>query len=217
MSFEIERSQNAITKPWGKANPRRGANYEDRAREFVAAHPIGTTITAQEFDEWAWDNGYLPRLSADADKQSDAWKAHLQRRHELRTGLVRAGAHPRMDTPFTIEHVAGGVYEICSPQVAISQTKMLARIESLTDRKRTQLRYLMQSADWSVLPAHERAFAEALFDDIEMFKDSLDLSIRSLDRKFDKLAHRLRKAVESGEIRPRNGGIKQIVDQTADH
>jgi hypothetical protein len=202
-------------KKWGQANPRRGATHEDTARSFVTRFPVGTTLSAEEFDEWA-QSAELLKTPVSTRRDTDAWKAHLQRRHELKYSINQAGSHPRMDTPFVIEVVAQGVWEVRAPQVAISRNKMLDRVESLTKTKRKKLAYLMQSADWSILPPHERAFAEALFDDIEMFQEQLNLSARALSSKFSKLENRLRRAVECGDIKPRNGGIRQIVDGSAE-
>lgn len=197
---------------WGRANPARGAGYEDAARAFVVAFPVGSRLTAEEFDEWAQSGGLLP-VPRDADRKSDAWQAHLQRRHQLKYSINKAGSHPRMQpNAFIIETIAMGTLEVRSPYFAISRSTMLNKIDSLINTKRKQLAYLMQSADWSVLPPHERAMAESLYDDIDMLKQRMDLESEGLAHKFRKLEVKLRKAVESGVVRPANGGIKAILD-----
>lgn len=194
-------------RKWGAANPRRGP-HQEVAAQFVAAYPVGSQLSADEFDQWAQGAGHL-KVPVSVRRNSDAWKAHLQRRHELKYRINQAGTHPRMPTPFIIEALGSGVWEVRSPHQAISKTKMFASLESLMSTKRKQLEYLMQSSDWNVLPPHERAFAEALFDDIEMFQSSISLSVDQLSRKFSKLEGRLRRAVQLGEIRP-GGGVRAI-------
>lgn len=196
---------------WGRANPRRGAGFEDAAIAFVHEFPIGGTLTAEQFDEWAMQVGLL-KPPASRAKQSDAWQAHLQRRHQLKYGINKASAHPRMNTPFIIETVGSGVWEVRSPHFAISRSTMLDRIESLIKTRRQQLAYLMQSADWAILPPHERTVAESLYDDIEMLKQRMELESQGLANKFAKLERKLRKAVERGDIKPANGGIRAIID-----
>src|SRR4051812_16127758 len=117
-------------KPWGEANPRRGANYETEAAAFVRAFPVGTTLTAEAFDGWAQDKGLL-KVPASAKKKSDAWLAHLQRRHQLRYSINTAGTHPRMDTPFIIEAVGQNIWEVRSPETAIARNQTVERIKSL--------------------------------------------------------------------------------------
>lgn len=209
VAFPIEGSNE---KKW-EANPRRGELHQNTARAFVSRFPVGTLLTAEDFDSWAHESGYM-KVPTGITRSSDAWKAHLQRRHELKYRINQAGSHPRMDTPFIIEALGSCQWEVRAPHVAISKTKMFSSLESLTNTKRKRLEYLMQSADWNVLPAHERAFAEALFDDIDMFQSSLNLNVQQLTSKFAKLEGRLRRAVEIGEIKPRNGGIRAIVDSS---
>jgi len=192
-------------KPWGKANPRRGANYQDDAIAFVNDFPIGTTLSPEAFDDWAQRRGSL-NVPTGAPKQSDAWKAYLQRRHELRSGINKAASHPRMDTPFVIESIGVGLWEVRTPQMAISKTRMLRRIESLCETHHKQLAYLMQSADWSALPIHERIVAESLYDQIDHFREDTERHASRLTCQFAKLEAKLRLAIESGELKPRNGG-----------
>src|SRR5690349_4656093 len=99
MSTELIRSDVSIDRPWGKANPRRGAGHTDTALMFLRDHPVGETLTPEKFDEWAQRLGLL-NVPTGAPKQSDAWLAHLQRRHQLRYNINKAATHPRMDTPF---------------------------------------------------------------------------------------------------------------------
>jgi hypothetical protein len=197
---------------WGRANPVRGAGYEDAARKFLVEFPIGSRLTADEFDEWAQAADLLP-TPRDTDRKSDAWQAHLQRRHQLKYGINKAASHPRMQSDaFVVETIAMGLWEVRSPHFAISRNAMLSKIDSLINTKRKQLAYLMQSADWTVLPPHERAMAESLYDDIDMLKQRMELESEGLASKFRKLEFKLRKAVESGEVRPANGGIKAIIE-----
>ncbi len=205
----------ATSSPWGEANPRRGASHEVTAMAFVKSYPVGTVLTAEAFDEWAQTRGLL-KIPVSTKKQSDAWLAHLQRRHQIRYNINLAGAHPRMDVPFTIEAVGPGIWEVRSPEAAIARDRTTARIESLTNTRRKALAYLMQSADWTALPPYERIFAESLYDDINSFSENIEQAARQLNNKFARLEHNLKIAVERGDIQPRNGGIKAITEARED-
>jgi hypothetical protein len=202
-------------KPWGQAHPQRGAGHHDTASLFLESHPLGTQLRSDDFDRWAAAQGLL-KLPQVESKQDDAWKAHLQRRHELRYRINKAGTHPRMETPFIIEAISFDRWEVRSPEVAISQNKILRQVERLTNTKKKHLDYLMQSADWSILPIHERVLAEALYDDIDLFQRQIELCATSLETKLARLQHKIRKGVESGAIDPVNSGIKRILEIEAE-
>lgn len=205
----------AVRQPEGlptrPANPRRGANHVDMALAFLHDHPVGTSLQPDAFDRWVQHRGFM-NVPLGAPKDSDAWMAYLQRRHHLRYNINKAASHPRMQTPFVIETVGPGLWEVRPPQVAISRTKMLAQMESLVGTKRKQLRYLMESADWSILPPHDRAIAETLYDDIDMFQRKVELETECLGQKFTKLEHKLRVALETGALRPQDGGIRALLN-----
>ena len=214
-SSGVPAKDDIVDKPWGEANPRRGENHDMEAKMFVGAFPVGTVLTASAFDEWAHSKGLL-NVPVGAKKKSDAWLAHLQRRHQLRYGINMAGSHPRMETRFVLEAIGQNVWEVRSPETAIAQNQIVKRIESLTQTRRKQLAFLMQSADWSAIPTYERIFAESLFDDIDSFGETVEQSARHLTNKFARLKHNLQVAVERGDIQPRNGGIRAIVDDVQD-
>jgi hypothetical protein len=199
---------------WGMANPRRGIHHIDPALAFVRDFPIGTVLSPDAFDRWAHQRGLL-NVPIGAPKQADVWKAHLQRRHELKYRINRASTHPRMTefgvSPFTIEKAGRDAWEVRAPHVAISQSRFTEQIVSLLVTKKRKLGYLMQSADWSVLPPHERAFAEALYDDIDGFGQMMDMQAGILHAKFAKLEAKIRRGLESGEMQPKNHGFQTIL------
>lgn len=203
------------TPPYGTANPRRGVNGVDPALAFARAFPVGTTLTPGTFDAWAQEHGYLS-VPESEDKQADAWKAHLQRRHELRYRIMKAGTHPRMIDQgcptFTIEALSGGTWEVRAPAEAIAQSRLTQQVNSLVITKRKALRYLMQSADWSVLPAYEKVFAESLYRDINHFANTVAFHGHELEAKFGDLQIKLRDAVARGEIPERaSGGVQALI------
>jgi hypothetical protein len=203
--------------PWGDANPRRGKTNLELALSFIAAFPIGTRVSSAEFDQWAANEGHLvvPSVEASRDKQSDAWKAHLMRRHELRYRINKAGTHPRLadegSTPFTMDTIIPGSYEVRSPHVAYAQSSMAAKIMSTTHTQKTKLTYLMQSADWSTLPPYERIFAEEIYSEIDGLAEDTITRAGRLNKKMDGLKKRLELSVETGEIKPQNGGISRLL------
>lgn len=203
----------AIT-PWGEAHPMRGKNHEDIAVAFVTAFPVGSVLSPDEFDSWTQHAGIL-NVPTGAPKTSDAWKAHLQRRHELRYNINKAGPHPRMAdrgvTPFVIDYAGGKKWEVRTPHESISRSGLPRKLEMLVSSHRRRLRYLMQSEDWDALSPYARVAAEALYDDITNFAQMTDVLAGQLAAKFSRLEANIKRAVESGETTPRNGGITMLL------
>ena len=213
---------------WGAENPLRGSKYNELALAFSRAFPVGSTLTPGEFDSWAAESGSYyhsvptpeERKGADGNS-SDRWLAHLQRRHQLRVNINKAGAHTRIAAhggkPFVIEQIGHHALEVRSPEVALAKSNLTARLTSLCGHKRRNLAYLMQSADWAALPAHERAIAESLYDDIDKFETDIGNNAEWLTKKFAKLEHKIKKALADGTITARNGGFKRMLsDESID-
>jgi hypothetical protein len=200
---------------WGTASKNRGVKFHEVALAFAAAFPIGSTLNADKFDKWAIDNNLISEPT-DTSKQSDAWLAHLQRRHILRYNINRASTHPRMinspASPFVIDTVSTGEYEVRAPQEAMYQPTLPQRVESLTKTRRKQLDHLMQSTDWENLDAYYKASANRLYDDIEAFESEIDLKARNLGKKFIGLQADLKAAVETGKVLVTDGGIKGMIE-----
>lgn len=201
------------TEPWGDAHPRRGLGYHEIAVAFVKDFPVGETLTAATFDDWAQKRGLL-NVPTNAPKRSDAWMAHLHRRHELRYRLNKAGSHPRMieaAQSFVIETVVNGTYEVRSPQSAVIHSQVQRKLTSLMETKRQQVAYLMQSADWGEIQPQERTLMEELYFDIEAFEKHVNLQADLLGQRFARVESRLRRAIEKGELKPLNGGLGQLL------
>lgn len=219
MTTEALNTEQSEGKPrWGEAGDKRGLTYTDMAAAFVAAFPIGKTLVTNELgiselDQWFHDNGYL-NVPFGAPKNSDVWKAYLQRRHELRYKINNAGAHPRMHDrggAFTIESVGIGSYAVRSPQQAIANNKLAAKVLSLTETKGKQLDRLMQSADWEKLPPYEQVIAASLYEDIERFTASVHNDVTFLDTKFGTLRARIDALQTKGALDNVNGGVTRFV------
>jgi hypothetical protein len=199
---------------WGLASDRRGRSHTDLAKTFVADFPIGSKLLSEQLDKWLHDHGMLTVPPLAASKNSDAWLGHLQRRHIMRGRLNNSATHPRMSeegsTPFILLATKGG-FEVVAPQVAASRAELPHRLQTLAVTKRKQLAYLMQSADWSALPVHEQAIAEAIYDDIDAFVDDTVISAKRIGIKLTKLEHRIQMLMDAGTVVPRNGGLKQLL------
>lgn len=211
---------------WGRANDRRGiaytgngVSYVEYATDFVRQFPIGTTLSTQQFDEWLQGRGLLRIPLPNVSKNSDAWLGHLQRRHQHREKINKAATHPRMwgrgSTPFIVAAYAGG-YEVQAPHAAAARSHAVDRIASLTVTKRRELAYLMQSADFTQLPPHERMRAEEVFQAIEEFAEDTKIGVERLHNKFSRLASRLRSSMDRGEMQSVDGSLKRLVDQRSD-
>lgn len=197
------------------ANPRRGQPRHDDAVAFVEAYPIGSKLTVDEFDAWAGSRGLFV-VPSDVPKSSDQWMAHLQRRHQLRYSINVSGAHPRMiergHPPFVVETASLGKLVVRSPEEAIRRNRVAQAVDALISTKKRQLRYLMESADWAALPQVERNIAEEIYDDIDGFREEIEVKTRRLNAKFMRLETTLRRGIESGAVQPRNGGIRALID-----
>jgi hypothetical protein len=184
---------------WGEANEKRGLEKFADAIAFVREFPITTILTNEQFDEWAQRQGLLNSPPPTALKRSDTWMAHLHRRHELRYRLNKAGSHPRLQengaTPFSMDSLGRGMYQVRAPHIAVAQSGLPRKVASLVKYKKIQLTYLMQSADWTQIPPHERAVAESIYDDIENFAALINLQADSLSNKLGKLRRRLEQIV----------------------
>lgn len=218
LAQSIAESLGVTDNPVKPANARRGAEYRDDAIAFAQLYPVGVTLTWDEFLDFAIgrgiiDSASLPTEGEAADKQSNAWLAHLQRRHQIRSKLNKASAHPKLiphGGAFIIEPSGGGLV-VRSTTQALAENDAPRRIASLATSKRRKLEYLIQSTDWSQLPPHERGLAEVLRDDISDWVDMVNLRAEQLERKFTNLGHQLNKLVELGEVQPQNGGIAKLL------
>jgi len=213
MPEELNPVQPVEEKPWGKANPLRGINFIDHAIAFGREFPIGTVLSVENFDRWAAGRGLFVLPPKGAPKSGDTWLAHLQRRHQVRHNLCKASAHPRMETPYTIQSLTGHAkFEVMSPEQAVSRNNIIRRLDNLLNTKRKQLNYLMQSADFGILPPEEKAVAESIYDDIEGFSRRVHLETELLDNKLYKLQARIRQSLERGEIRPQNRSFQRLIE-----
>jgi hypothetical protein len=214
MTTKLTTVQQPEVASWGVANPLRGANHAEAAHAFLKEFAIGTTLSVDAFDDWAIRMELLPPMQS-REKNSDGWLAHLQRRHQVRYNINKAAAHPRMadrgGQPYVIESASQGVLEVRTMPEAYAKNTLPERINSLCVNRRKRLGHLMQSADWSVLAPHQRIFAEALFTDITNFEEMVTLSTKQLTSKFDKLERDIKRAMLLNELKPVDGGIRQLI------
>jgi hypothetical protein len=113
-------------------------------------------------------------------------------------------------TSFLIAAVANG-FEVRSPHTAASKSELTKRLASLTVTKRKQLAYLMQSTDWAVLPPHERAIAETIYDDIVALEEDTGKSTERISKKLSRLEMRLAEALNRGDFSTSNGGLAHLL------
>lgn len=215
---ELDTETEETIKNWSaKANPNRGKASHNDAVSFLAKFPLGTELTSEEFDQWAQHTGRLNVPPTNAPRNSDAWKAHIQRRHELRYRISNAGSTPGMGSDaFVIDTKTFGHWVIRSPHESFSRTDAAGKIHKLAEHKKKQLRYLMESADWSVLPVYEQTFAEEIFYDIESLEVDIGTRSSRINSKVKRLEMKLRKAIESGGIKPVNHGITALLENRAE-
>ena len=206
----------------GGASDRRGtAHYTELAKFFVKDFPIGTDLSAALIDQWLHDRKELVVPPEGVAKSSDQWLGHLQRRHIIIGRINKSSTHPRMRDQGSVAFVIiarGGKFQVKAPHEVIVQGELPKKVLSVCVTGRKKLRYLMESADWTVLPPFEKAMAESIDDDIDLFEEHIGSSARSLETKLAKLDGKIRRGLASGEIVPikEGGGISGFLSGPAE-
>lgn len=197
------------------ANKMRGKPFHEHAVAFSEAFAIGDALTPEKFDAWAHQKGYLS-VPDGVSKQSDIWLAHLQRRHQLRYSINKAAMHPRMREenrmPFTIDHAGPNLWEVRNVVDAINQDATARKLARLAVVQKRKLLYLQQSEDFVQLPPYLRMAVTDISADIDSALQKTALEAKDLERRIDRITDRVRAAIESGEIKPGNGGIAGLLD-----
>jgi hypothetical protein len=198
------------------ANPRRGVKHERLAVAFARAFPIGTRLTNDDFDRWAEQQGHWTVPPPGTPKQSDAWQAHLQRRHQLKAGLNTSLAHPRMNgipgiAACVINQVGMGIKEVQSVTESVIRSRLPRAVETLTSTHRRRLIHFQQSADWNTLPAYEKVRAEEVVANIDDYANRLDYETASLTNRINRLLASIQQAVDAGRLISADGGIPALL------
>jgi hypothetical protein len=198
----------------GEAAKSRGP-HQDKAIQFAKDFRVGSELTAEDFDAWAHNLGFL-NVPMMAPKGSDAWKAHLQRRHELRHKINNAATHPRMLAvglaPFTIEAISQGRWEILTPHAAIIRDRLPRKVQGIIAQGKRKLRYLRESIDYPSLPPETRFLTESIDSSIDDFAGEVDYKATLIQKRITQLEQRVRKAKEIGLFNPTNGGVAAFLE-----
>jgi hypothetical protein len=207
-------------EPVNTASDRRGtSHYTQVACKFVRDYPIGEILSAELLDTWFGKNDLLTVPPIDTPRSGDAWMAHLQRRHLQVKRVNQSSTHPRMrdygSTAFVIV-AEGGKFHVRAPHEAIVQGRLPRKVLSVCKTGRKKLRYLMESADWSALPAYERALAESIEDDIDLFEKHINSSADALTTKLAKLDRKIRQSMVAGELPKNSDGIGKFLSPPRD-
>lgn len=184
-------------KPLRTANPRRGLPYHEMAKLFLADFPIGSQLLVSDFDDWAFKCDFLDRPGCD-DKQSDSWKAHLQRRHELKKNILKASNHPRMMedgfTPFTIEVYPGnpGFWEVQDAYTPIVDNRIEKSVGNLLARETRDLEYAVQSLEGRTIPETLQSKIWDVLESKDDFLSQVVLSEGIIRRKLTRINRELK-------------------------
>lgn len=196
-------SKTSSVRPWGAEHPRRGANYEDAARIFIAEHgfdPVGFTLDL--FDQWAWNNQLLPAISADCRRNTPEWKAHVYRRLKLKDGINKAATTSKVSTPFVIEvEVPGTSWRVIRLSDALERKEVSRKPLAVVRRRQKQLDHMLQGAEAEAMTPRLHAYAVSLHDEADMFRRRTELEAEGYDRKVDRFVAELRRAIASGECK----------------
>lgn len=214
MTHELRKVEVNVS-PVGEANPLRGAGYHESAVAFLKAFPVGTSLNSSQFDAFILTN-QLVKAPSSTDKGSDGWQAFLQRRHQAKINLNKAGSHPRMIDqglePFVISQLGANALQVKTPYQAVLTTPLAKSVETLVNTKRTALRHLMQSIDYEQLPPNAQSQVQNVSDTIDDFKASVEFNTDRLNMKFEKLRAQVELMVLSGIIKPKNSGITNLIE-----
>ena len=197
------------------ANPLRGASYHESAMEFVRRYPVGTELTATEFDNFSIAQNLIKPPSS-YDRGSDGWQAFLQRRHQAKVNLNKAGSHPRMSesglTPFSIGQKGHGIMVVQTPMQAAVTTPIGKQVESLVETKKTKLRHLLESVDFNALPPSDQAQIANMYETIADFQAQTEFTTARMTQKFERVRASIERLVSQGVVRPVNGGITALIE-----
>lgn len=212
-----------IKPTWKPEHGNRGTTDQDIRNAcvaFITEFPYGTRLATDQFDAWLERQGLL-NVPVNVSKRSDAWKAHLQRRHEIKRKMTTFSTTTKIRrdgtrAPFVIETIAGsnGQWEVRSPEHAISLKEPGLRVQKLVDTNRRKIEQLMASADWERLPPYMKVFARSLLGAIDTFKSTIDAHGSGLDRQFQELQNDLKELEREGVLKSANGGIKAITSDS---
>jgi hypothetical protein len=219
---EVSRSVQEMGTPFGVANEKRGANYRNIAVEFAKMYPIGTVILMSEFDEFAISFGGIAPPSC-TEKGSEGWLAFMQRRHQFKTNINKASAHPDMErlgvSPFVVEQEQAQKLVVKTPYDAATKNRMGKQLASLLETKQRRLKHLMQSVDYAALPPLEQVKVGMLAGQVHDFERRIRREIGDLEEKFNDVRSGISGLLKDGRVVPQNGGIKALMDlsdETAD-
>lgn len=158
--------------------------------------------------------GETPWHPAEGAK-SDAWIAYTTRRYRLLNDLNKATAHLRVKDDHGVNpfHVSISHREVV---VRHSQQKVVLgdlpfELESIVQTKKKKVLRLIKSSDFSVLSVEQQQHVESLLDAIEKMEDDVKSTSRFLTRQYNRLRVSFESAIKSGELIPKNGGLKGFI------
>lgn len=200
--------------PSGASDRRGTARFTEVAKVLIQKYPVGEILSATLMDQWLHDQELLIVPPEGTPKNSDQWLGHLQRRHIVIGRINRSSTHPRMRDQGSVCFVIvarGGKFLIKAPQEVILEGELPKKLQSVCVTGRKHLRFLMESADWPSLAAHEKAIAEAIDDDFDLFEEHIASSTKMLAKKLGKLQTKIKRALMAGEIVSTDGGINKFL------
>jgi hypothetical protein len=191
------------------------SKYYEHAVAFLQAFKLDSFISHGEFDKWAIEKGLLKKPSS-TEIDSDAWVAHIQRRHRLRANFNYAASSLQMKReaglePYTIDRVGTDHYHIRRLHVAVITNKTTERIRSYCINQGKSFGRFMVNADWSRTDPNLKQAAEDQIADLIDFGEEIDTKLIVYNRKCARLANRLQKQIEDGTIR-KTPEIKQEIE-----
>lgn len=216
-----------------KMHERLGSRYKDHIASFVDAFPLSEDgkvahYPVKDFDLWLERQGILtlPQMARHdgpsnedpwrpvAGAQSDAWIAHTQRRYRQVQELNKATAHTRVIemglVPFVVS-VSHGRLTVRRTEQKVSLGDLPREVESILRTKRQKLDRLLNSSDFTVLPVSEQITVQSLMHSIQGYETLIFSASQNLRGHFELFRASLKRAVDGGDIIPKNGAINALI------
>lgn len=181
-------SFNGQPPPWASKRERlREPKHLSDAISLADTFPINIPFTVEEFDLWASTrNRYT--IPQDGDKQGDAWKATLQRRHELIQGINRASETSDMRShggAYALVNERGGKLQRISPGQHMAHPSLsMRKLKSLLTTKRAQLEHALRAEDFTGKHPYVKTLYIKLYRQIENFEIHIRGQVEVLDTDF---------------------------------
>jgi hypothetical protein len=187
-----------------KANPQRGLSHRDDARAFALKFPLGTIFTNSDFDEWAYECEYYPRVPAPRKGNEDskkAWCYHVYQRGRLRKRLNNAGCHPDMEQlAFKIvkREQRHDQWETITPLAVVQDPQAFDNLVRAVEGEREWFRFAVESIRWDQLQPHDQMQVQFACHNLDFLAKELAFKTNSYRELCEQYRATVNEAIQRG-------------------